>query len=307
MEILDDVKEHIQLTLFDFVKNDFIKSPLNYIGGKFKILNQIVPLFPKNINSFIDLFAGGFNVGINIKANKFYANDNIKYLIDMFKEFQIRDVKYTMGYIEKRIKKFNLSLTNEDGYKKLRKTYNKEKNALDLFVLVAYSFNHQIRFNSSHEFNNPFGKKRSHFNNTMKNNLYRFILKLKQQNVIFSSKCFQDFDFDFLEKNDFVYCDPPYLITTGTYNDGNRGFEGWNEKEEKELLKILDNLNGKKIKFALSNVLEHKGKKNKLLEHWINNNPNYNVHNINFDYSNSNYQTKIKDKNSSKEILITNY
>jgi len=42
--------------------NKIIKSPLNYIGGKYKILNQILPLFPENINCFVDLFAGGCNV-----------------------------------------------------------------------------------------------------------------------------------------------------------------------------------------------------------------------------------------------------
>ena len=60
-----------------------IKSPLNYIGGKAKILDQILPLFPKEINNFIDLFAGGCNVGINVKANKVYLNDNLTYLIEM--------------------------------------------------------------------------------------------------------------------------------------------------------------------------------------------------------------------------------
>ena len=45
------------------IKNEVIKSPLNYIGGKYKILPQILPLFPKNIDTFIDLFAGGCNVG----------------------------------------------------------------------------------------------------------------------------------------------------------------------------------------------------------------------------------------------------
>jgi len=33
------------------MKNNWIKSPLNYIGGKYKILNQILPLFPKQINT----------------------------------------------------------------------------------------------------------------------------------------------------------------------------------------------------------------------------------------------------------------
>ena len=33
-----------------------------------------------------------------------------------------------------------------------------------------------------------------------------------------------------------IYCDPPYLITTGSYNDGNRGFQDWNREKELQLL-----------------------------------------------------------------------
>ena len=43
-----------------------IQSPLNYTGGKYKLLPQILPLFPKEIDCFVDLFCGGCNVGINI-------------------------------------------------------------------------------------------------------------------------------------------------------------------------------------------------------------------------------------------------
>ena len=104
-----------------------------------------------------------------------------------------------------------------------------------------------------------------------------------------------------------MYCDPPYLITTGTYNDGKRGFKGWTDKEEKQLLKTLDNLDKQNIKFALSNVLEHKGKSNDILKSWVASNPNYRINFIDFHYSNSNYQTIIRDKNASVEVLITNY
>ena len=48
-----------------------IKSPMNYVGGKYKLLPQILPLFPKNIETFVDLFCGGFNVGINVEAKKY--------------------------------------------------------------------------------------------------------------------------------------------------------------------------------------------------------------------------------------------
>lgn len=40
------------------MKEKYIKSPLNYVGGKYKLLK--VPLFPKNIHTFVDLFGGGF-------------------------------------------------------------------------------------------------------------------------------------------------------------------------------------------------------------------------------------------------------
>lgn len=46
-----------------------IQSPLNYTGGKFKLLPQILPYFPEDINIFVDLFCGGCNVGVNIDAN----------------------------------------------------------------------------------------------------------------------------------------------------------------------------------------------------------------------------------------------
>ena len=282
-----------------------IKSPLNYIGGKAKILDQILPLFPKVIDNFIDLFAGGCNVGINVNANKIFFNDNLTYLIEMYQTFQENDLEITISHIENRIKEFELSLTNEEGYKKMREKYNEQKNPLDLFVLIAFSFNHQIRFNNNHEFNNPFGRERSSFNASMKQNLDKFIIRLKERNIILTNVCFNYFTF--LRNNDFVYCDPPYLITTGTYNDGKRGFKGWTENEEKQLLQKLDNLNNKNIKFALSNVLEHKGKSNDILKSWVASNSNYKINFIDFHYSNSNYQTLDRDKKASVEVLITNY
>ncbi|MCL2505325.1 MAG: DNA adenine methylase [Alphaproteobacteria bacterium] len=285
----------------------FVKSPLNYIGGKHKILKQIIPLFPQNINCFIDLFAGGGNVGLNVEAKKIILNDNLVYLIDFYKELQNNSKQSVLKHIHKRINHYNLSLTNEDGYKALRTHYNQTKNPLDLFVLVSYSFNHQIRFNNNHEFNNPFGKERSCYNPSTESNLKDFIDKLQDNNIELYSKNFEDFDLSFLGKNDFVYCDPPYLITLGTYNDGKRGFTGWSEREERALLYKLDKLNKQNTHFALSNVLEHKGKKNDLLEQWLRANSNYIVNDIAMNYSNSNYQTKIRNKQATKEVLITNY
>ena len=289
-----------------YYQDGYVCSPMNYIGGKYKLLPQIIPLFPKKIRTFVDLFCGGCNVGINVRAQKVVFNDNLSYLIDLYKTFNTLDINEILSHIESRIVQYNLSKTNEDGYKELRKLYNKERNPLDLFVLVAFSFNHQIRFNNSHEFNNPFGRERSSFNPKMKSNLYTFLKVLQNKSSEFVCFNFDKFDFSVYTDEDFVYCDPPYLITTGTYNDGKRGFTGWNDNEEIKLLNILSQLNDKNIKFGLSNVLTHKGKQNDILVEWVECN-NFYVTHLNKNYSNSNYHTSDRNSQNTDEVLITNY
>lgn len=285
----------------------YIKSPLNYIGGKFKLLKYIIPLFPKNINTFIDLFAGGCNVGINAPAKKVIFNDNLVYLIDIYKVFKNKTINEILSFINQRIIEFDLSDENEAGYKSLRSEYNLNKNPLDLFILTAYSFNHQIRFNNLHEYNNPFGRHKSRFNENMKANLINFINKIKLLNCDFTDLNFDKFDFSKIGIEDFVYCDPPYLITNGTYNDGKRGFTGWGISEEKKLINLLDSLNNRNIRFALSNVIEHNEVTNELLIEWIKNTPNLKLRVIDGDYTNSNYQKRNRDKTTTKEILVVNY
>lgn len=292
--------------MFVLSSTGFIKSPLNYIGGKYRLLPQIIPLFPNDIETFVDLFVGGANVAINVKANRIICNDNLSFLILLYNELKKNDIKYTFDYIKSRIKEFQLSDKNEEGYRLLRNEYNNSHQPLDLFVLLAYSFNHQIRFNSRHEFNTPFGKNRSSFNPKMEENLDSFLNKLLYLNIDFECNNFKNFDFSNLGKEDFVYCDPPYLITTGTYNDGKRGFTGWGEADENALIDILDSLDKRKIRFALSNVIEHKGRYNDILITWIRKN-SHKVHYLKSNYKNSNYHTKGIDKGSSIEVLITNY
>lgn len=282
-------------------KKKYIKSPLNYIGGKYKLLNQIIPMFPERIETFVDLFAGGFNVGINVEAKNIICNDYNNFVIELFNEFKNNTDEYILNYIEDRIKEFKLTKENEEGFKAFREYYNKTKRPLDLYTLVCYSFNYQFRFNKNFDYNNPFGRNRSQFSSVLKENLIEFLKSMHSKNISFTCKNFIDVSFDNLDKNSFIYCDPPYLITTGSYNDGNRGFKNWTEKEEVMLLEYLDKANEKGIKFALSNVLEHKGKSNNILKEWS---KKYNIYHLDHDYSNSSYNTQ---KGKSEEVLITNY
>lgn len=282
----------------EFKKEELIKSPLNYTGGKYKLLPQILPLFPNDINTFVDLFSGGCNVGINVKANKIICNDYMEQLILLYTYLKEHSIEETYTHINSRIEQFNLSTTNKEGYLNMRKIYNEKRNALDLYVCICYAFNYSIRFNSKGEYNVAFGKDRSCFNSALQDRLKTFIKKI--QDIYFINKSFEQLDIDSLIKEDLVYCDPPYLITDANYNENG----GWGEKREYQLLEFLDKLNSKGIKFALSNVLEHKGKSNDILKEWS---KKYNIHKLNHNYGNCNYQTKDKSKDGSIEVLITNY
>jgi len=291
------------------MKNKYIKSPMNYTGGKYKLLPQIQPLFPTDINMFVDLFTGGGNIAVNVNANKIIANDNEKHVIDIYKAFQSMAIDEIITEIEVLIKIYGLTIDNTEGFNNLRNDYNKGAfgfggsipflSEIALFVLICYSFNHQFRFNSKGEFNMPFGKDRSQWNNNIRKNLTNFNKAITEKNIIFTNKDFRDLKVNKLTSNDFVYCDPPYLITCATYNEK----DGWNEQCEKDLLNLLDNLNSQSVKFALSNVLFSKGKTNDMLIEWS---KNYNVHHLDYTYKNCSYHTK--DKNSKPdEVLITNF
>lgn len=282
---------------------NYIKSPLNYTGGKYKILSPIFEIFPRQINTFVDLFAGGFNVGINVEADRIICNDQISYLLELYQYFASVSTDGLIEEIHSTIKEFDLSLQNAEGYHRLRERYNEAKNISDFFVLTCYSFNHQIRFNNSQKFNAPFGRDRSSYNASIEANLIRFCEALKTKNITFSNQDFLKVDLSHLSRNDLVYCDPPYLISTGSYNDGKRGFKDWTSKEEQQLLDLLDRLNAQGTNFALSNVFYHKGLSNDLLIRWSR---QYQVHFIDKTYANCNYH--FKDRNCrTVEVVITNY
>lgn len=314
----------MQMLLNKDIETEIIQSPLNYTGGKFKLLPQILPLFPKNIDIFVDLFCGGANVGINVKSNKTIlndTNDNLTLLFSMFKNLG----NDFLSLIDEIIEKYELSQSskygydyyncdsntglasyNKDRFLKLRDDFNNSKDIgyyhyAMLYTLILYSFNNQIRFNSQGHFNLPVGKR--DYNEKMKQKLQKFIDRLKEKDYKFSNLDFRDFDISTLNSDSFVYADPPYLITCATYNEQG----GWSEKDEHDLLNFLDNFHKNNIKFALSNVLRSKGKENSILIEWTQRNSDkYKVINLNYSYNNSNYQTKNKSE-VTEEVLIVNY
>lgn len=280
-----------------------LKSPLNYTGSKKKLLDRILPVFPKDIDNFVDLFAGGLNVGINVNANTIYVNDRITYIIELYELFRSTNTDDLLQEIYSFIKEYQLDQNSSEGYYRLRNDFNATKKPILLFILGCYCFSFQIRFNNSMEFNMPYGKEKHKFNASIEKNLLYFVNALQTKNFVFSSLDFREFDYDQLKPGDVVYCDPPYLISTAAYNDGNRGFGDWKQKDDQDLLNTLDMLNDKGIKFVLSNVFIHRDQINYSLIEWS---KKYNVIYMDRDYTNAQYNLKNR-KAKTVEVLITNY
>lgn len=274
------------------------ESPLNYTGSKIKMLREIQShLPPSPIETFVDLFGGGFNVGVNIEANNYIYNDINPFVTELIKSYKGNTYNYLL-YVSKLIQKFQLSPETKEGYLELRKKYNAQKvqdrDPRMLYTLILYGFQQQIRFNSAREFNNPVGSR--WFNEKLLSKFVAFSRRIQGLNVKFQSISFSTLDVAFGD-NPFVYADPPYRSTLGVYNDGKRGFEGWTLEHERSLCTYLDSLHLNDIPFMLSYVIKVDDFYNQEIVQWVSKN-GYRI--IEVASTQGRY-------NKREEVLIVNY
>ena len=264
-----------------------IRSPLFYVGDKYKLMDQLKDLFPKNINIYVEPFYGGGSSQLATVANEYILNDMNKYIILLHKYlYSFRNKKKTFfnkvfneisiyGFscsfnnnvvipeeLKKNYPKTYYAQFNKEAYNRLKQDYNKDKsNMLKLYLLLIYGFNHMIRFNKKGEFNLPVGN--VDFNENVYNALNIYFDIQKNNNIRFYNTDFERFlnkiNYD---ANTFVYLDPPYFISQSEYN------KLWTEEDERRLYDYLDELNDRGIKFGITNLLKHKGNTNIIFEEW---------------------------------------
>jgi len=295
------------------------RSPFFYVGDKYKILSKIKQYFPKKITRFIEPFTGGGTVFLNIEAKHYLLNDIDKnvFALQNYLSYHAANTKNIFNDIYSLLKKYNLSRSyfedivpnklkktwkktyyarfNKNGYAKLREDFNKsrKKDLLKLYLLLIYGFNRMLRFNSKDQFNLPVGN--VDFNKNVYNSLsdyFKFIVNkdIKWHNLDFSA-FMRSIKY---KKDDFVYLDPPYLISFSEYN------KLWNTNEERLLIKALDELNSKNVKWAISNVASYRGRENKIFTKWMR---DYNISEIDSNYISYHNNSK----KEIKEVLVTNY
>jgi len=297
--------------------NTIKRSPFFYVGDKFKLVPQLKENFPNDIDRFIEPFCGGGSVFLNVDASSYLLNDIDSNMIGLH-EFLLENADESDDFWEN-IKQFvinyNLSATflgrdvpqnlrkefvktyfakyNKEAYYKMRADYNENRNPLLLYLLLIYGFNRMLRFNAKGDFNLPVGN--VDFNNNVVNALNEYFCYVKNRQIEFFSLDFQDF-INSVEPttDDFIYLDPPYLITFSEYN------KLWDEDSEMRLIDFLDDLNERGVRFAVSNILWHRRRYNGTFNEWA---QKYNIVKIKSNYISFNDNTN-KD---SYEVLVKNY
>lgn len=210
----------------------YIKSPINWVGNKYKYLDIINELIQdKEYNLVIDLFMGSGNVILNLdcKAKLFVGNDKQKLVPKIYTELP----KYTYSFDELKpiLNKFN-NFSHKDDYYTFRDYWN-EKFLNDKFdkefiietvLLTKMCSNSMVRFNPKKGyFNQGFrglGKKKEFFTESMKELVINGLNDLKEK---LSNDKYSFINIDFKDYNDrgndnLLILDPPYVLRADMYD-----------------------------------------------------------------------------------------
>ena len=296
------------------MKKRIVRSPLFYVGDKRKLMSQIMTYFPNHIDRLIEPFVGGGSVFMNVDADGFLLND-LNYIViqihsmlssycdrkdDFFREVFSLINKYGLtsrflGIPQEHGKSSDCKDVNREAYNRMKIDFNSggKKDIMLLYLLIIYGFNHMIRFNKKGDFNLPVGN--LDFNENVYNALNDYFAQTETKQPQWHSQDYSAFlaEIDF-RKDDLVYLDPPYLISSSEYN------KMWNEECERNLIREMDRLDAMGVRFAVSNAITYRGKKNDIFGDWA---KKYNIHPISSNYI-SYWDNTRKE---SGEVLVTNY
>ncbi len=270
-----------------------VNTPFNYTGSKYKILEQIIPLFDFSKDYFIDLFCGGGSVYTNVsrKYQKVLINDIISDLVLTHKNL----INDSDNFVRKVKEVMVKSKDDQEYFYELRKSYNQEKSPEKLWALMLSCTNNMMRFNKKFEFNQTFGKRT--WNDSTEKKVKEFVEYMQpyKDRIVYESK---NFDEIFPKKPCMIYLDPPYTNTEAGYNSY------WSVALENKLFDYIMNLHNSGHSFMLSGVQgKHKdNKESEIINKLLNQGFNHKI--IDLDYEKV---ARKKNSKESREIVIFNY
>ena len=270
--------------------------PIKTQGIKTKLTPWIGSILPPKLSGkWIEPFMGSGVVAFNLANKKAILSDTNIHLINFYEGIKSKEINSVIAksFLEK--EGLKLSEQGEKHFYYIRDRFNESKDPLDFLFLNRSCFNGMIRFNNKGKFNVPFCKKPNRFAKA-------YITKIVNQ-VSYVEKLIIAKDFKFknqsfekaiadARKEDFIYCDPPYIARHNDY------FNSWDEAEEETLFNLLKKV---KCKFILSTWHYNKYRKNEYIERF------WNIFNLVEKEHFYHVGAKQSNRNSMVELLVTNF
>lgn len=205
------------------------------------IKTKLVPWIQENVDisddtRWIEPFLGSGVVGFNIaKKNALFADIN-PYAINLYN--LIKEKKINSSIVKRHLIREGevLSIKGQEHYNYVRDRFNEQKDPLDFLFLNRSCFNGMIRFNKKLLFNVPYGHKPERFAQAY---ITKIINQVKYLEAAFSKNNWefkiQSFEDTIKEasKDDFIYCDPPYIGRHVDY------YDSWDIQNEVNLHNLL--------------------------------------------------------------------
>lgn len=292
-----------------------VKPFLKWAGGKGQLIKEIEQYYPFNngITKYIEPFVGGgavlFDILNNYKLQEVIISDinaelintylvirdNIdgltRLLFKMQNEFLPMDIDSRKAYYMAKREKFNILKTNNS------KDNNIEKAAIMIF-LNKTCFNGLFRVNKKGMFNVPMGD----YKNPLvcdENNLHAVSEKLQNVKIVC---CDYRESANFIDKNTFVYLDPPYRPVTSTSNFTAYTKNLFDDSEQIALAGFVDEMHRKGAKIVVSNS---DPKNSDINDNFFDN--IYSSYKIKRVYAARAINCKSKERGKVKELLISNF
>lgn len=236
-------------------KNEILAPIVKWVGGKRQLLSEIVPLLPKITKkiTYVEPFIGGGAVIFAQQPVKGIINDYNAELINVYEVIK-NEPKPLLELLE-----IHKSLNSADYFYEIRELDRDDKyddlssveKAARIIYLNKTCYNGLFRVNQAGQFNTPYGKYKN------PNIVNRPVIMAMSD--YFNSNDIQIMQGDYrdvlrnLDKNSFVYLDPPYMPISSSSSFTGYTENGFSGIEQLNLKNICDELNERGIKFLLSN------------------------------------------------------
>ena len=235
-------------------KNLVLSPVLKWVGGKRQLLNDIIPMIPKNCSTYVEPFIGGGAVLFELQPKKAIINDFNSELINVYtviRDYSEELIKELQFHKDNNTSEHFYAVREYDRKPEFFSQMTPVQKAARVIYLNKTCYNGFYSVNSAGQFNSPYGKYKNP--NIVNETVIRAMSKyFNENNIVIKNEDFKE-ALKGLRRGAFVYLDPPYMPISSSSSFTGYTENGFNEDKQRELKELCDKLDKKGIKFLQSN------------------------------------------------------